>query len=144
MPHNISHEHLYASAFSHQYGKHQRCKVCGRTKVFIEQQRDMGQSYFNTTDVSGAELARYQDAALSQEERLLAYFEAGGHYLLLTPTNARILVFSNKVPITSVRRALSNLTRDGKLRTSGQTKGPYGRPESYWRLVERSSQREMF
>ena len=148
MQHNISHEHLYASAFSHQYGKHQRCKICTRTKIFIEQERDMSQSYFNTTDVSGAELARYQDAALSQEERLLAYFEsaynAGGHYVLLTPTNALILVFSNKVPITSVRRALSNLTRDGKLRTSGQTKGPYGRPEHYWRLVERSSQREMF
>lgn len=104
-------------------------------------------SYFNTTDVSGADLARYQDAALSQEERLLAYFEDAfnaGQYVKLTPTNALILVFSNKVPITSIRRALSNMTRDGKLMKDGQTKGPYGRPETYWRLVERSSQREMF
>ena len=105
-------------------------------------------NYFNTTHVFGEELARYQDAALSQEERLLAYFEAaynaGGHYVLLTPTAALNRVFNNSVPITSVRRALSNLTRDGKLRTSGKAMGPYGRPEHYWRLVERSSQRELF
>ena len=104
--------------------------------------------YHNTTAVSGDQLDRYEDAALSQEQRLLAYFEdaynAGGQYIKLTPTNALILVFSSKVPITSVRRALSNLTRDGKLRTSGKAMGPYGRPESYWRLIERSSQREMF
>ena len=105
----------------------------------------MGFSYHNTTNVSGDQLNRYEDAALSQEELLLAYFEdaynSGGHYMLLTPTLALMLVFSKKVPITSVRRALSNLTRDGKLRMSGQTKGPYGRPEHYWRLVERQSQK---
>ena len=108
----------------------------------------MNHSYFNTTNATGAELARYQNLALSQEERLLSYFEdafnVGGQYVKLTPTNALILVFSNKVPITSVSRALSNLTRDRKLIKDGQTKGPYGRPESYWRLVERSSQRELF
>ncbi len=105
-------------------------------------------SYHNTTNVSGDQLARYQDKALSQDQRLLAYFKlvynSGGGYIQLTPTMARQNIFSNKVLITSVRRALSNLTRDGKLRMSGQTKGPYGRPEHYWRLVERSSQQALF
>ncbi len=105
-------------------------------------------NYFNTTNESGSQLLKYQDKALSQDQRLLAYFEESydinGDYLLLTPTAALNRVFNNSVPITSVRRALSNLTRDGKLRTSGKAMGPYGRPEHYWRLVERSSQREMF
>lgn len=108
----------------------------------------MQPSYHNTTNVQGQLLNRYQDKALSQDERLLEYFEQahrnGGDYILLTPSVALILVFSGSVPITSVRRALSNLTRDGKLRTSGQAKGPYGRAEHYWRLVEQSSQRSLF
>ena len=108
----------------------------------------MNHSYFNTTDVFGEELARYEDAALPQEERLLAYFElhyiSDGSYILLTPTAALQRVFSNSVPITSVRRALSNLTRDGYLKKSGKAKGPYGRPEHYWRLVEQEPQRRLF
>lgn len=105
-------------------------------------------AFHNTTNESGHQLQRYQNQALSQDQRLLAYFnaayDANGDYVLLTPTNALILVFSNKVPITSVRRALSNLTRDGKLCTCGKTMGPYGHPESYWRLVPRDPQRELF
>ncbi len=101
-------------------------------------------SYHNTTNVFGIQLERYKDAALSQEERLLAYFEQCGTHAMLTPSLALILVFSKRVPITSVRRALSNLTRKGKLIKDGQTKGPYGRPEGYWRLVEQKPQREMF
>ncbi len=105
-------------------------------------------NYHNSTGISGSQLHRYQDKALAQDERLLAYFEliynSGGGYALLTPTTALQLVFTNSVPITSVRRALSNLTRDGKLRMAGKTKGPYGRPEHYWRLVEKLPQQEMF
>ena len=105
-------------------------------------------AYYNTTNVSGDQLARYLDVALSQESRLLAYFEQtfnrDGSYAMLTPSTAQVLVFANKIPITSVRRALSNLTRDGYLRKSGQATGLYGRPENYWRLVERSPQKQLF
>ncbi len=106
------------------------------------------QHYHNTTNESGRQLLRYQNKALAQDVRVLAYFElqynSSGNYVLLTPTAALQRVFNNSVPITSVRRALSNLTRAGKLRTSGTAKGPYGRPEHYWRLVERSPQRTLF
>jgi len=104
-------------------------------------------SYFNTTNVTGAQLLRYHNTALSQEERLLAYFHAAynadGEYVLLTPTLALMLVFSKRVPITSVRRALSNLTSDGKLMKDGKARGIYGRPEHYWRLVEQEPQRRL-
>ncbi len=106
------------------------------------------QNYFNTTNESGQQLQKYQNQALAQDVRLLAYFNAAydttGQYVRLTPTNALILVFSKKVPITSIRRALSNLTRDGKLMKDGMAKGPYGKPEHYWRLVPRDPQRELF
>ncbi len=105
-------------------------------------------NFHNTTGESGHVLHRYQDKALAQDERLLAYFELryerSRQYVLLTPTAALQRVFTNSVPITSVRRALSNLTRDGKLRTSGKAMGPYGRPEHYWRLVEKSPQQDLF
>ncbi len=40
------------------------------------------------------------------------------------------------IPITSVRRAISDLTRDGKLvKTDKQVIGMYGRKEYVWRLV---------
>ncbi len=110
----------------------------------------MNHAYHNSTNVSGKQLDRYEDAALSQEERLLAYFEdvrtVNGNHILLTPASALELVFTNSVPITSVRRALSNLTRDGKLYKSESPvmSGQYGRPVHYWRLIERSSQQSLF
>ena len=40
------------------------------------------------------------------------------------------------IPITSVRRAISDLTRDGKLvKTDKQVMGIYGRKEYVWRLA---------
>lgn len=40
------------------------------------------------------------------------------------------------IPITSVRRAISDLTRDGKLvKTDKQVIGIYGRKEYVWRLA---------
>ena len=108
----------------------------------------MGHSFHNTTSETLHRLRRYRDRALSQDERLLAYFmdafNAEGRYVLLTPTAALERVFTKSVPITSVRRALSNLTRDGKLETSGKVMGPYGRPEHYWRLVEQNPQKDLF
>ncbi len=108
-----------------------------------------GHAYHNTTNVSGDQLARYQDKALSQDQRLLAYFElvynSGGGYLLLTPSVAKALVFGDKIPITSVRRALSNLTREGDLvKTGKRAKGPYGRPEFCWSLAPKHQQKDLF
>ena len=143
MHHNISHEHFYAPAFSQQYGKHQRCKICGRTKKFIESEGKK-HSYFNTTNVSGAELDEYESKAATQDMKILAYFVVAP-FAQHTPSSVLRWVFNGSVPITSVRRALTNLTDAGELvKTNLQTKGPYGRPEHYWRLVERSSQRELF
>lgn len=95
-------------------------------------------SYHNTTESSGPVLDKYETKAKSQEEILFEYFmgpyRRRGVRILMTPSAALLRVFDDRVPITSVRRALSNLTRDGKLQKAGQAMGRYGRPEYYWTL----------
>lgn len=101
--------------------------------------------YHNTTEAVDPQLKQYEQKAKSQEDKILAYFESHlDDYVLLSPTLVLRHIFNNTVPITSVRRALSNLTRDGFLQMSGKVMGPYGRPEHYWRLVPRNPQQELF
>ena len=46
-------------------------------------------------------------------------------------------VYLDNTPLTSIRRALSNLTHEGKLTKEDKTKiGLYGRPECYYTLNE--------
>jgi hypothetical protein len=91
-------------------------------------------SYHNTTETLGAELREYQDKATTQEARILAFYTAcmGRAY---PPSQVWRMVFFEAVPLTSIRRAISELTNDGMLeKTTTQKDGPYGRPEFCWRL----------
>ena len=100
--------------------------------------------YHNTTESTQPELKKYREKAKSQEERLLNFLKADP-CRPITPSAAVKWVFNNAVPITSVRRAISNLTDSGHLvKTSAQTKGPYGRPEFVWRLADKYKQQELF
>jgi len=99
--------------------------------------------YHNTTESLGPELRQYQDKASSQEKRILAFLKLD-HNRPITPSAAMKWIFKDSVPITSVRRALTNLTNAGELvKTNVQTKGPYGRPEFIWELADKYRQREM-
>tara|TARA_R110002020_G_scaffold221997_2_gene430306 strand:- start:5309 stop:5584 length:276 start_codon:yes stop_codon:yes gene_type:complete len=89
-------------------------------------------SYYNTTNLKGDELKTSHKKTISQEQKILEIFK--NHQIPLSPTD----IFSNffkKTPLTSIRRALSNLTRDGKLEKISKKKiGSYGKPEHCWRL----------
>ena len=101
-------------------------------------------SYFNTTESLGPELREYQEKAKSQEKRILAFLKLDSNRPI-TPSAAMQWIFKDSVPITSVRRALTNLTNSGELvKTNVQVKGPYGRPEFIWELADKYRQREMF
>ena len=68
--------------------------------------------YYNTTNLKRDELKTSQKKTISQEQKILEIFK--NHQIPLSPTD----IFSNffkKTPLTSIRRALSNLTKDGKL-----------------------------
>ena len=69
--------------------------------------------YHNTTELVDEELSKAIAKAITQDEKVLTFFQA--HSLEeFTPSQVHEAVFDDNVPITSVRRALSNLTRIGK------------------------------
>ncbi len=89
--------------------------------------------YHNTNHESGAVLECSQAKAKTQESRILDHFRKGGEY---TPDQVWHKLFRNGTPLTSVRRAITNLTADGYLeKTERQQPGMYGKMTYTWRLV---------
>ena len=91
-------------------------------------------SFFNTTHEINPRLSRLRQATINQDALLLSFFR--GHAgELFSPSEAwvRTGMEAQFVPLTSIRRAISNLTRDGYLvKTAVKREGSYGRPESCW------------
>jgi predicted ArsR family transcriptional regulator len=101
-------------------------------------------SYYNTTNVNGQDLRDYRARAKSQEELILVHFQTrGGEW---SPSQILQRVFTDGTPITSVRRAMTNLTDQGYLfKTGHKCRGMFGRPEYLWRLpTPRDPQRDLF
>ena len=98
-------------------------------------------TYFNTTHLTGKILTDFRRKAKNQEEKILAEFLLFP-WMEVSPSKIQELVFpTNWPPITSVRRALTNLTKAGDLiKTEKQTNGRYGRPEYKWRLADQHKQ----
>lgn len=97
---------------------------------------DFKPSFFNTIGLTGQPLADADTHMKNQEERILYLFrtydkdmspsEVYKYYQLVWPV----------VPITSIRRGMSNLTRDEKLEMLDELiTGLYGYLEHKWRRV---------
>lgn len=99
----------------------------------------MSESYYNTTNQAGNVLAEHEASALTQEEKILELFVdlTPKGYENLTPFDVQNLLFHNDgTPITSIRRAMTNLSLDNKLvKTDIQRTGAYGRLCHAWRLA---------
>ena len=85
------------------------------------------------------ERAHGERKAREQEERVLAFFRANqGAW---SPSQVHQRVFSDRVPLTSVRRAMTNLSDADRYptpplrKTEERVDGPFGRPEHLWRLA---------
>ena len=90
--------------------------------------------YYNTTNLKGDELKTSQKKTASQEQKVLKIFNK--YQIPLSPTEVYRNFTSSNAPLTSIRRALSNLTRDGKLeKTSKKKLGMYGKYEHCWKLA---------
>ena len=90
--------------------------------------------YYNTTNESGEQLGIFHEKAKTQDILILEFFqdqpavEYGASQVLRA-------VFSDRVPLTSVRRSISNLVAENKLEYSGRMrKGNYNRNEKLIRL----------
>ena len=100
-------------------------------------------SYFNTTNESGEALKQSQVKAETQDQKVLKFFRdhPDAEY---TPASIHYYV-GGKSPITSTRRAMSNLTKGGLLeKTKYKEQGYYGKPNYMWRLKKEVGQIEMF
>lgn len=88
--------------------------------------------YYNTNRESGDQLNRSRATNGTQNEEIL-------HFLTnnpsgLSPTELKIVI-NNRWPITSIRRALSTLTKAGKLTKTDELRmGEYGKYEHVWRI----------
>lgn len=91
-------------------------------------------SYFQTTEKTVSELITAEKKAKRQEDIALEIFKKNSP---LSPSQAlKIWCKGNKaIPLTSLRRALSNLTRDGLLvKTNILVDGMYGEREHLWKI----------
>jgi Fe2+ or Zn2+ uptake regulation protein len=100
-------------------------------------------TFHNTVGLRGQPLIDAVRAAEGQEAIVLAVFEHAGR--ALTPSEVWRLISDagHLWPLTSVRRAISNLTREGLLvKLDVQRTGIYGKPEHHWALP--TGQGELF
>jgi hypothetical protein len=89
--------------------------------------------YYNTTNETGKELKVSRQSANTQETIILDFFKNNSN-LHLSPFDIHDILELN-APITSIRRAMTNLTINGKLKkTSTMKLGPYGKKVHTWRL----------
>jgi len=87
-------------------------------------------SYFNTTPIGVELMKKCKTGAIKQEEIITVIFRQSQK--MLTPSDI-LFLYPKNVPITSIRRAMTQLTKKGILDRSGQTKeSQWGRPEHYW------------
>tara|TARA_R110000803_G_scaffold70717_2_gene133715 strand:+ start:1501 stop:1830 length:330 start_codon:yes stop_codon:yes gene_type:complete len=89
-------------------------------------------SFYNTTHETESVLKESHRKTNSQESRILNYFLMSGEPL--SPSMILKQMGLN-CPITSIRRALTDLTLDNKLvKTDDYCIGTYGKREHLWRL----------
>lgn len=104
----------------------------------------MSASFHNTTESTGAELARFERQAQNQEQVIARLFRARSQSAM-TPSQVWGLL-DTRAPLTSIRRAMTNLANAGVLvKTPAQVLGPYGKPEHRWVYNRRPEERiELF
>lgn len=85
--------------------------------------------------------------ALNQEERILKFCQFMGPDAWFRIDEIHTKCFTERTPITSVRRAVTNLTDKGLLEKSGDdalVSGPHGMSVHRWRLAPEPGQLGLF
>lgn len=88
-------------------------------------------SYYNTTSLTGEQLASAVKAAENQDDAVLVMMGVG------TWSPSQVWNYGRSAGrdwlLTSVRRSISNLEKAKVLKKTGiMVNGPYGRPENTW------------
>jgi len=89
-------------------------------------------NYYNTTEEIGSELAESHEKAKTQGEKILACFNSYNEPMSPSMVLSRSGL---KCPITSIRRAMTNLSNEGHLeKTDDYVFGMYAKREHLWTL----------
>lgn len=89
--------------------------------------------YYNTTHLSGDALKHAVAAAARQDQAILLLFENCGRPFSPSQVYRLMQKAGHNWPITSVRRAITNLEQAGRLTKTGDLIiGLFGRPENTW------------
>jgi hypothetical protein len=94
-------------------------------------------SYFNTTSLTGDELSRKELKAGTQNALILDCFKENPN-ALFNPFDVKFMCVDLwDTPITSIRRAITTLTKLGYLeKTDIRRKGDYGDDNFCWKLAK--------
>lgn len=95
--------------------------------------RALKTTHYATVPETAAERRKHRESAAKQELQVLAVFKAAGRPLAPHEVWDRL---NTLAPITSIRRAISNLTLAGELeKTDRYTTGPEGRRVHLWQIA---------
>lgn len=101
-------------------------------------------THYNTNNETGETLLESKEKAQRQEDCIMRYFMMRTFTILNCAPHDLEFLFNPKVPITSIRRALTNLKKEGKLRkTDFKVMGTYGRMVHTWQLASRQTELEL-
>ena len=86
--------------------------------------------FYDTFEIKRSDLQKEISNAKNQEEKILLIFNKKKE---LTPSE--VWEYLMEYPLTSIRRAMTNLTEQGRLtKTSIQKLGYYGKPNYVWQI----------
>lgn len=83
--------------------------------------------------VSQSQLRQYEGVAERQERAILRYAMANPNMAFYDQDVLHL--FAPNVPITSIRRAITNLKNAGQIAQAGTARGPHGHMARTYRLV---------
>ncbi len=90
--------------------------------------------YFNTTNEQGESLKEALNKAMNQQDRIVEFFRSNKDRQL-TPVEVADAIFDTRTPLTSIRRAMTNASKNGLLvQTDKKKKGAYGRMNYCWKF----------
>ena len=91
--------------------------------------------FYNTIGLKDNPLKEATKKAERQEDRVLEIFKATGIAMTPEDIERRYNDIFPPAPLTSFRRAITNLTKQGLLvKCEEMTEGKYGKPVHYWKI----------
>jgi hypothetical protein len=106
---------------------------CGDNQNSVRRRRMIQSNFFNTINERGEELINSKKVCAEQEIKIMKIFDI---HKYLSPSQVYFFFANRNVPLTSIRRGITNLTNQGKLKkTEVKVMGSYGKKEHIWILI---------